>query len=141
MTDTRLTVALATGRCGVGAAVFIRPNLLTRGMGVDRATADRAAWVARMFAVRDLAVGVGVLWAVRQGRGLIGRGLLDGGLIGRGPSRELRAMLLLGVLCDVGDAIAVGGALRGGSVSALPATATLATAVGAAATGAVLAAR
>jgi hypothetical protein len=137
VTDTTLTVALATGRCGVGAAVFLRPNLLTRGMGVDRETADRSAWVARMFAVRDLAVGVGVLWAVRQGSGL----LSGGGLLGRGTSRELRAMLLLGVLCDAGDAIAVGSALRGGTVSALPAAATLATAVGAAATGAVLAAR
>jgi hypothetical protein len=136
VTDTTLTVALATGRCGVGAAVFLRPNLLTRGMGVDRATADRSAWVARMFAVRDFAVGAGVLWAVRQGSGL-----LEGGLLNRGPSRELRAMLLLGVLCDVGDAIAVSTALRQRSVSALPAAATLATAVGAAATGAVLAAR
>lgn len=136
MTDSTLTVALATGRCGVGAAVFLRPNLLTRGMGLDRETADRSAWVTRMFAVRDLAVGVGVLWAVRQGRGGLGAGLLQ-----RGPSRELRAMLLLGVLCDLGDALAVGGAMRAGSVSTLPASATLATAVGAAATGVVLAAR
>jgi hypothetical protein len=136
VTDTTLTVALATGRCGVGAAVFLKPNLLTRGMGVDRATADRSAWVARMFAVRDFAVGAGVLWAVRSGSGLLDRGLLS-----RGPGRELRAMLLLGVLSDVGDAIAVSTALRQRSVSALPAAATLATAVGAAATGAVLAVR
>jgi hypothetical protein len=141
VTDTTLTVALATGRCGVGAAVFLRPNLLTRGMGADRETAERTAWVARMFAVRDLAVGVGVLWAVRQGSGLLDALGSGKGLLGRGISRELRAMLLLGVLCDVGDAVAVTSALRGRSVSALPAAATIATAVGAAATGAVLAAR
>lgn len=123
-------IALATGRFAVGATVFARPTLLAKGMGVDSTTAERTAWVARMFAVRDLALGLGVLWALNRSR----RGRVAGLLGGTDPA--LRELLLLGVLCDLGDAVAVAGALRGRSVRILPGGATLLTAVGAAAVGA-----
>jgi hypothetical protein len=123
-------IALATGRIAVGATVFARPTLLAKGMGVDSATAERTAWVARMFAARDLALGLGLLWTLnRSQRGRVAE------LLG-GTDPALREMLLLGVLSDLGDAVAVAGALRSRSVRALPAGATLVTALGAAAFGA-----
>jgi hypothetical protein len=123
-------IALATGRIAVGATVYARPTVLAKGMGADSTTAERTAWVARMFAVRDLALGLGVLWALNRSR----RGRVAGLLGGTDPA--LRELLLLGVLCDLGDAVAVGGALRSRSVRILPAGATLVTAIGAAAIGA-----
>lgn len=123
-------IALASGRIAIGATVFARPTMLAKGMGVDSATAERTAWIARMFAVRDLALGLGVLWALNRSR----RGAVAGLLGGADPA--LREMLLLGVVSDLGDAVAVTGALRRGSVRALPAGATLVTALGAAAFGA-----
>jgi hypothetical protein len=129
-------VALAAGRVAIGATVFIRPALLTKTMGADQVTADRSAWVVRMFAVRDLALGAGVLWALDNAR----RGRL-GGLLGGGPDPVLRQMLLLGVLCDLGDAVAVTDALRRRHARFLPGVATLVTAVGAAGIGVVEATR
>lgn len=123
-------VALAAGRIAVGATVFVRPGLLTKTMGADQVTADRSAWVARMFAVRDLALGAGVLWALNASR----RGRVAG-LLGVGPDPRVRQLLLLGVLCDLGDAVAVSDALRKRHARLLPGAATLVTAVGAAAVG------
>lgn len=123
-------VGLAAGRIAVGATVFVRPALLTRTMGADPVTADRSAWVARMFAVRDLALGAGVLWALNASR----RGRL-GGLLGGGTDPVVRQLLLLGVLCDLGDAVAVTDALRRRHARVLPGAATLVTALGAAAVG------
>jgi hypothetical protein len=123
-------VALAAGRAAVGATVFVKPTLLVKGLGGDSATAERTAWVARMFAVRDFALGVGVLWALNRSR----RGRAAA-LLGVGIDPMLRELLLLGVLCDAGDAFAMVGALRAGSVGKLPGGATLVTAVGAVAVG------
>jgi hypothetical protein len=95
-------------------------------MGVDQETAERTAWLARMFAVRDLALGAGLFWALRRNRGL---------LSGRSSRAGLRDVLLLGALCDLGDGVAVLGAVRGGHVRGLPAAATLVTAFGAAGIG------
>jgi hypothetical protein len=43
----------------VGAVVLAQPTLLARTLGVDSITAERTAWIARMFAGRDFALGVG----------------------------------------------------------------------------------
>jgi hypothetical protein len=123
-------VALAAGRVAVGATVFVRPALLTRTMGADQVTAERSAWVVRMFAVRDLALGAGALWALNASR----RGRVAG-LLGVGTDPRVRQLLLLGVLCDLGDAVAVGDALRKRHVRVLPGGATLVTALGAAVVG------
>jgi hypothetical protein len=120
-------VVLATGRSGIGAAVLISPSILARGMGLDRDTADRTAWLARMFAVRDLALGIGVLAAVRRN---------SGGLSPRrGSGAELRSLVLLGVLSDAGDALAMLAALRTRGTRALPTAAALVTALTATAVG------
>jgi hypothetical protein len=43
----------------MGAVVLARPTVLARTLGVDSITAERTAWIARFFAGRDLALGVG----------------------------------------------------------------------------------
>ncbi len=43
----------------VGAVVLAQPTVLARTLGVDSITAERTAWIARFFAGRDLALGVG----------------------------------------------------------------------------------
>jgi hypothetical protein len=58
---TRSSVPLGAARTLVGAAVLARPTLLAKGLGLDAATAERTAWLARMFAGRDLALGAGSL--------------------------------------------------------------------------------
>ena len=39
--------------------MLARPTLLARALGVDSITAERTAWIARFFAGRDFALGVG----------------------------------------------------------------------------------
>jgi hypothetical protein len=90
------------GRVAVGAAVLARPEVLARGLRVDTATARRTAWLARMFAVRDLALGAGALHALTRG--------------GRA-----RPWLLLSALADAVDAVALAGAVRQRRVAAPPA--------------------
>jgi hypothetical protein len=45
--------------------VLARPTVLATGLGVDSISAERTAWVARFFAGRDLALGVGSLTGSR----------------------------------------------------------------------------
>ena len=141
MSTSTPVVVLAAGRVAIGATVFAKPTVLATGLGADTTTARRTAWIARMFAVRDLALGVGVLWAANRARRGGAAGLLGDTLLGRGVDTALQELLLLGVLCDAGDAVAIASALRQGSVRRLPGVATLVTAVGAAAVGAVEASR
>ena len=56
---TRAAVPLGAARALVGAVVLARPTLLARTLGVDSITAERTAWIARFFAGRDFALGVG----------------------------------------------------------------------------------
>lgn len=39
--------------------MLARPTVLAKALGVDSITAERTAWIARFFAGRDLALGVG----------------------------------------------------------------------------------
>ena len=56
---TRVAVPLGAARALVGAVVLAEPTVLARTLGVDSITAERTAWIARFFAGRDLALGVG----------------------------------------------------------------------------------
>jgi hypothetical protein len=58
---------LALGRTAIGVSLLARPELLVRGLGGDSGTARRTGWLARMFAVREVALGVGTLVALRPG--------------------------------------------------------------------------
>ncbi len=65
------TVALAVSRLAVGGAFLAFPVASVRLLGVDSASAARMSWLARMAAVRDLALGVGVLSAAVTQRGRV----------------------------------------------------------------------
>ncbi|HMA47767.1 MAG TPA: hypothetical protein VKP11_11315 [Frankiaceae bacterium] len=113
---------LAAGRCALGAAGLVRPAALARALGVDRVTAERTAWITRMAAGRDLALGAGLLGALARGRE---------------PTGWARA----GAVADGGDAVALGMALGGRQLAGGPAAALGALSASAALTGLRLAAR
>lgn len=109
---------LAWGRVGAGASMVVRPRMLPTLMGADSATATRTGWAVQMLGIRDLALGVGTLVALR------------------GQDRAAtRTWLTMGVLCDAVDALAIGGALVKGRVTKAGAAATIAVALGAVAVG------
>nr|WP_250280125.1 hypothetical protein [Frankia sp. Cppng1_Ct_nod] len=56
-----------------------RPAGFARIAGIDRVTAERTAWIARVAAIRDIALGVGLLTAVvrdEPARGWLWAGML-----------------------------------------------------------------
>ena len=53
-------------RAGIGAALMARPAALPKAMGVDAVTARQVGWVTAMVGARDLALGVGLVAAVRR---------------------------------------------------------------------------
>jgi hypothetical protein len=75
------SVALGAGRLAIGGAFLAFPVASVRLLGVDRASAARLSWLARMAAARDLALGVGVLGAAVTRRGgvpaLVATALVD----------------------------------------------------------------
>lgn len=91
---------LALGRVGAGASMVVRPKALPQLMGLDSATATRSAWAVQMLGIRDLALGVGTLVALRDQ-----------------DRRSARTWLTLGLVCDAVDALALGGAALRGRVS------------------------
>jgi peptide-methionine (R)-S-oxide reductase len=88
-----------------------RPVDAIRLAGVDRVTAQRTAWVARLAGARDLAIGAGLLDAMRRGQ----------------PTGGWQAA---GVLSDAMDAVIIGSATVRGQLSVLPGAATTACAIG-----------
>jgi peptide-methionine (R)-S-oxide reductase len=54
----------AAARCAFGVAALARPVAALRATGVDRVTAERTAWTARLLGGRDLALGAGLLHAL-----------------------------------------------------------------------------
>ena len=109
---------LALGRVGAGTVMVVRPRLLPRLLGVDSATSARVGWAVQMLGVRDAALGLGTLVALRAG-----------------DRRAARTWLAAGVLCDAVDALAVSGALARGRVSKGWGISFVATALGSVARG------
>jgi hypothetical protein len=69
LTERARTIAevLAWSRLAVGVLATVRPTMLPRMLGSDRGTAMRAAWIVRMFAAREAALGAGTLAALQNG--------------------------------------------------------------------------
>jgi hypothetical protein len=103
--------ALALGRIGVGLALLARPDGLPRAVGVDSVSARRMAWVVRLFAARDAALGAGAAHAVLTGR-------------------PVRPWLLAQAASDGADAVALGLAIRNRQISAIRGGAVAAFALG-----------
>jgi hypothetical protein len=88
-----LTAVLGAGRLAIGSAFLAFPVESIRILGVDTASANRMTWLARMTAVRDAALGLGVLGAAMTRRGRV-------------PA------LILGALVDAADAVALAAAVH-----------------------------
>jgi hypothetical protein len=107
---------LTVGRTLVATTLLTAPVPVLRLFGLDTATAQRIAWLARMAAVRDGALGVGALAASRTG--------------------NPRSWLIGGAVSDAVDAAAVAVAMRQGRVRGVrPAFVVAGAAVAAAANG------
>jgi hypothetical protein len=103
---------LAIIRILIGVGAWLAPNLAGRLFGLDPANNPQAAFLGRLFGVRDIALGLGTLQASGEAR---------------------RQWLQLGVLCDSADAAAAVLGRRGGYLS--PASAVMAGGVATVATG------
>jgi hypothetical protein len=93
---------LALGRTAIGLSVLARPELLVRGLGGDSGTARRTGWLARMFAVREIALGAGTLVALRPGAA---------------DRSAARLWLVASAVTDAVDAAAMVAAIRAGQVA------------------------
>jgi hypothetical protein len=117
-----MALQIAAGRAVIGAVILADPVRAARMLGADTATAQRASWLTRMLGVRDSAIGVGGVAAVRQGSGAA-------------------SWILAGAVADALDAVVLAGALKNGRVKGLGPAATVPFAAGAAVLGAATALR
>jgi hypothetical protein len=105
---------LATMRLAIGASAWATPRLAGKAFGLDAAGNPQSPYLARLFGVRDIALGVGALSTTGEAR---------------------RQWLTLGVMCDVADAMAGYFASRGGYLPRVPAVLVTGTAMVAAGLG------
>jgi hypothetical protein len=91
--------SLAGVRLAIGTSAWATPNLAGRAFGLDSAANPQSPYLARLFGIRDVALGVGVLTTSGESR---------------------RRWLALGLLCDAADAAAGVLAGRGGYLPKLP---------------------
>jgi hypothetical protein len=106
--------SLAGLRLAIGVGAWVAPNLTGRLFGLDPQSNPQSVYMARLFGIRDVALGIGALSASPEAR---------------------RLWLQLGLLSDVADAGAAALARRDGSVSAPVALVLGGVAVAAAASG------
>jgi len=97
-------------RAAVGVGAYLAPNLTGRLFGLDPEGNPQASYLARLFAIRDLALAVGVLSSAGDAR---------------------RRWITLGMACDAGDAVAAYLSGRDGSLPTPAAVLTGATALSA----------
>jgi hypothetical protein len=72
-------------RVAVGALAWLAPDLAAKAFGLDFKRNKQAAYVGRLFGIRDIALGIGTSAAHGENR---------------------RGWLIAGVVCDVADAAA-----------------------------------
>lgn len=114
---------IAAGRAVIAASILASPVRSARMMGADTATAQRVTWLTRMMGVRDAAIGIGGVSALR------GKGNASG------------PWLLAGAASDAVDALVIAGALKRGRIKGVVPAAIVPLAAGTAALGAVTALR
>lgn len=108
---------LAIGRIVIGVLSYAFPNLAGKLFGISSAANPQAPYLARLFGIRDIALGLGTLQSTGEAR---------------------KQWLRVGVLCDAADAAAAVAGRQGGYLSTpsavlLAAPAVTATALGASA--------
>ncbi len=107
--------ALSSLRFVVGGSSWLTPRLAGRVAGIPSRASDPAPYFARLFAARDVALGVGAMQSSGDAR---------------------RQWLLIGLACDVADIAAALAANRRGDVTGRGMVSALGGAVGATALGA-----
>jgi hypothetical protein len=110
---------IAYGRIAIGAGALLAPGLAGRLFGLKADGNPEAQYLGRLFGVRDVALGVGLLKARRKDRAL---------------------WLQAGIACDAADTVAALIALRDGAAP-LPVGASLPLVAAAVAAGGVAALR
>lgn len=58
-----LIPALGLTRVFIGIGLLVRPHGIGKALGIDDAAMAQAAWLARFTGGRELAIGLGTLWA------------------------------------------------------------------------------
>jgi hypothetical protein len=91
--------SLAGIRVAIGTSAWAAPRLAGKAFGLDASDNPQSPYLARLFGVRDVALGVGALTT-------------------KGDSR--RHWLMLGLLCDAADAAAGVMAGRAGYLPKIP---------------------
>lgn len=107
--------SLAGGRLAIGVTMWVAPRIAGRLFGLDPAHNPQLPYVGRLFAVRDVALGVGVL---------------------RSEGRARRDWLALGLACDAADLAAAVLAYRAGEIGPLTAALLVGTPISAIGAGA-----
>jgi hypothetical protein len=96
-----LALQIPAGRSVLAASIMAAPVVTARVMGTDTATAQRVAWLTRMTAVRDGALGVGGVLAARRG------------------GRAVVPWLVGGAAADLVDAVVIAKAVREGRLKGI----------------------
>jgi len=99
MDNDQTVKSLATLRMAVGASAWATPRLAGKAFGLDAAGNPQSPYLARLFGIRDIALGVGTLSTTGEAR---------------------RQWLTLGVMCDAADAAAGIFAGRAGYLPKVP---------------------
>ncbi len=100
MAEINMTTSLAIARFVVGGSAFATPRLAGRAFGLDVEANPQTPYLARLFGVRDAALGAGILTS-------------------QGDAR--RQWLMIGVGCDAADLLS---GLAAGRAGYLPKAAT-----------------
>jgi Domain of unknown function (DUF4267) len=107
--------SLAGVRMAIGTSAWATPRLAGKAFGLDADANPQSPYLARLFGVRDIALGIGALTTTGESQ---------------------RRWLALGLLCDAADAAAGVLAGRGGYLPKLPTVLVTGTALVAAGLGA-----
>jgi hypothetical protein len=91
--------SLAMIRMAIGTSAWATPRLAGKAFGLDAAGNPQSPYLARLFGIRDIALGVGALSTTGEAR---------------------RQWLTLGVMCDAADAAAGIFAGRAGYLPKVP---------------------
>ena len=125
MPAERLGRQIGFARAGLGVSLLAAPVPLIRMLGIDTGTVRRMAWVTRLAAARDVALGLGTIAALRDGAS---------------HRDDAVRWLAIGAAADVADTLILTAALRAGRFGTVRGALMVASAVGGASLGAVAAA-
>jgi hypothetical protein len=115
MSDDRTIRALAGVRLAIGAGSWATPRVAGRLFGLDAAANPQSPYLARLFGVRDIALGLGALASEGDAR---------------------RQWLVAGLVCDISDVLAGIAGGRGGYLPKFTSVLVTGTALSAVALGA-----